>query len=463
MAKKKSKNKKGFRKKHKKQIKDNYSFKEMDMTFEGARDFQQLYLSAKQFGFSEPKFEEAFQQFEESYKQYRALKIVPDRFNHFFAKKGWIAFETLSFPLMESCVKLAEQGKPDEAEDALIEYFTNREKVNFLATRLMALEEFRPRRTLMINALEDHFSGRYHASVPLFLMMIDGLVNDFENVGFFAESVELTVWDTIAAHDSGLGTIAKIFGRSRKKTTDEEIVLPFRNGILHGRDLGYSNVQVSSKALSTLLALRDWADAVKAGKKGINKEFVPPTIEETMNQLASSLEQLHENQKEREYMNKWVRRDLKVGEDLPEKGEVSDYAKNTPEKALIEFIYYLKKKNFGNMAKLISNSYLKGTTIGKLAGELREIFDQMKLIDFKLVNVYDTAPAISEIEVLLEFERVEDQTLFEVLHKFRLCYEGENGDPVARGYKKAEWKILRHTIRDLEYSHLKIKSGNLKG
>lgn len=455
MAKKKSKSKKRGKKKSNKQIKDNYSFKEMDMTFESTRDLQQLYLLGKQFGFSDPKFEEIFQQFEDTYKQYKSLKIVPDRFNHFFAKKGWIAFETLDFSLMERCVQLAEQGKPDEAEDALIEYFTNREKVNFLITRLMALKEFSPRRTLMTNALEDHFSGRYHASVPLFLMMIDGLVNDFENVGFFAESVELTVWDTIAAHDSGLGTIAKIFGRSRKKTTDEEIVLPFRNGILHGRDLGYANAQVSSKALSTLLALRDWADAIKDGKKGINKEFVPPTIAETMDQLASSLQQLQENQKEREYMNNWVRRDLKVGKDLPEKGEVSDYAENTPEKTLIQFIYYLKKNNFGNMAKLISNSYLKGTTIGKLAGELREIFEQIILIDFKLVNVHDNAPAISEIGVILEFERVEDQTTFEVLHKFRLCYEGENGEPVSRGYKKAEWKILRQTITDLEFSHLK--------
>lgn len=444
-------------KKHKKQIKDNYSFKEMDMTFEGTRNLQQLYLLAKQVGYNEPKFDELFEQIEGTYKQYKSLKVVPDRFNHFFSEKGWIAFESLDFSLMESCVNLAEQGKIDKAEDALIKYFTNREKVNFLATRLMALKEFRPRNTLMRNALEDHFSRRYHASVPLFLMMIDGLVNDFENVGFFAENVELTVWDTIAAHDSGLATIAKIFGKSRKKTTDEEIVLPFRNGILHGRDLGYANVQVSSKALSTLLALSDWANAIKDGKKGINKEFVPPTIEETIKQLASSSKQLHENQKEQEYMDKWTRRDLKVGEDLPEKGEVSDYAESTPEKTLIEFIYYLEKGNFGNMAKLISNSYLKGTTIGKIAGELREVFDQMKLIDYKLVSVYDNAPAISEIEVLLEFERVEDQTSFEVLHKFRLCYEGENGDPVARGYKKAEWKVIMETIHGLEYSHLKIK------
>ncbi|WP_209121713.1 hypothetical protein [Alkalihalobacillus sp. BA299] len=455
MGKKKNKNKKRTRKQNKKQIKDNYSFKEMDMTFKGAHDFQQLYLLAKEFGFREPKFEEAFQQFEESYNQYKVLKIIPDRFNHFFAKKGWIAFENLNFPLMEKCVKLAEQGNPNEAEDALIEYFTNREQVNFLANRLMALKEFQPRRTLMLNALEDHFSGRYHASVPLFLMMIDGFVNDFEHIGFFAENVELTVWDTIAAHDSGLGAITKIFGKSRKKTTDEEVELPYRNGILHGRDLGYANVKVSSKALSTLLALRDWADAIKAGKKGIDKEFVPPSFEETMTQVASSLEQYQENQKQKEHMNNWVKRDLTVGEDLPEKGEVSDYSENTPERALIEFHYYLLEKNYGKMAKMVSKHFTKDKTVGKLAGELREIFIGKKLVGFKLVNVYDNAPAISEIEMLLEFEREEEHTIYEIVHKFRLSYEDENGETVVRGYKEAEWRIMMLSLQELEYSHIR--------
>lgn len=168
-----------------------------------------------------------------------------------------------------------------------------------------------------------------------------------------------------------------------------------------------------------------------------------------MKQIANSIEKLRENQKEREHMNKWTKRELKVGEDLPEKGEVSDYVEGTPEKTLIEFIYYLKKNNFGNMAKMVSKGIIKDKSTGKLAGELREIFDKKKLIQFELVSVYDNAPAISEIEVLLEFERVEDQTNFEVLHTFRLCYEGENGDPVARGYKEAEWKIMIHSIYNL--------------
>lgn len=453
MAKKNTRNKKKTRK----QIKDNYSFKEMDMTFDGARDFQQIYSMAKQLGYSNSKFDEAFQQFEEIHKQYKAIKHIPDRFNHFFAKKGWIAFETLNFPLMEKCVKLAEEGKPDEAENVLIEYFTDRENVNFLATRLINLQEFRQRRTLMLKALEDHFSGRYHASIPLFLMLIDGFVNEFEHVGFFAKKVDLSVWDSIAAHDSGLGTIARIFGKSRKKTYDEDITLPYRNGILHGRDLGYANIKVSAKALSTLLALKDWADAIKKGKKGISKEFVPPTLEESLIGIASGLEQMKENQNQREHMNKWVKRELTVGDNLPAKGEVSNYEENTPEKSVIEFLSYLLRNNYGNMAKMISKHSNTDKSIGIIAGELRELFDRKKLIDFELVNVYDNAPAISEVEVLLNFEK-EDSTFFDYKHKFRLVYEDEYGETVPRGYKESEWKIMLHSLRDIEFIDLKVIS-----
>jgi hypothetical protein len=449
MAKKKTRNKK----KKRKRIKDNYSFKEMDQTFEGTNTLQEIHKISKEFGYSNPGFDAAFKQFDVVYHQYNSLKIIPDRFNQFFAKKGWIAFESLNFPLMEKCVWLAEEGKPDEAEEALIEFFTNRYNVDFLATRLISLQEFRPRRTLLLNALEDHFHQRYHASVPLFLILIDGFVNDFERVGFFAEKVDLTVWDTIAAHDSGLGAIAKILGKSRKKTYDEEITLPYRNGILHGRDLGYANVYVSAKALSTLLALKDWADAIKKGKKEMNKEFVPPTLDESLMGIASTLEQMQEIQNQRQHMEKWGKRELAVGESIPAKGEIGDYGEDTPEKVVIEFLYYLLKSNYGNMAKLISQHWNKDKSAGSVAGELREIFERKKLIDFELVKIHDNAPAISEVEVLLTFERSE-RTAFEYQHKIRVNYEDENGDTVPRGYKKAIWKILKFSLQDIEYIDL---------
>jgi hypothetical protein len=446
LAKKKPKKKNS----KKTRIKDNYSYKEMDMTFNGAKDLQTMYKLAKLGGYSDPKLDEAFKKFDDVNMQYRTIKIVPDRFNHFFAKKGWIAFETLSLDLMEKCVKLAEAGNPKEAEDALVEYFTDRDKISFLVTRLNNVVEFRPRRTLMLNALEDHFSGRYHASVPLFLMLIDGFVNDVEQIGFFADKVKLDVWDTIAAHSSGLGAIQKILNKSRKKTTEEEIDLPFRNGILHGRDLGYANVQVSAKALSTLLALRDWADAIKKGKKGVDKEFVPPTPEESAEQIASSLEGLAESQRQSEYLhNVWKRREITVGEDIPAKGELSEYEEDTPEKAVMQLLAYVEVKNYGKLAMMLEfNRHYD--SVKKLAGKLREVFEGKKLVDYRLVNVYDNASAISEIEAELIFEREEDGKQATDHRTFRLMYQDEDGNPIPRGYKDAEWKFI-FDFRSIEY------------
>lgn len=443
----KKKNKSKHNKKPKKQIKDNYSFKEMDMTVNGTKEMQLMYEIAKQFGFSNSGIDEAFQNFEDISKKYKPIKHIPSRFNHFFAQKGWIAYESLNFPLMERCVKLAEDGKPDEAEEALVEYFNDRKTVGFLVTRLIHLQEFRPRRTLMLNAIEDHFSGRYHASVPLFLMLIDGLVNDIERIGFFAEKVDLKVWDTIAAHDSGLNAIAKILGKSRKKTTYEEITLPYRNGILHGRDLGYANVKVSAKALSTLLALRDWADAIKKGKKGVDKEYVPPTPEESAEQLEKGLEGLQEIKRQQEFQDAWKPREITVGKDIPVKGDISEYGEDTPEKAVMEFLTYLTANNYGKLARIIeyNRNY---NTVGKMAGKLRELFAGLKLIDYKLVTVNDNASAISVIETVLEFERGDGKQVSDN-RTFRLIYQDEEGNTVTRGYKKAEWKIMLN-FHDIE-------------
>ena len=446
MTKKKRKKKKN----NKKRIKDNFSIKEMEVNLTGMQGLLQLFEVSEKLGLETSVNQELFKEAKAIHKQFNELVNTVDRFNHFFSKKGWIAFETLNFELMKKCVKLAEEGKPNEAERELIRYFTNRENVDFLANRLMNIDEFKPRSELFINALDDHFNGKYYASVPLFLMLIDGFVNEFERYGFFAEKVDLNVWDTIAAHESGLGTIAKIFGKSRKKTTNEEITLPYRNGILHGRDLGYGNVQVSSKALATLLSLTDWARGIKEGKKGITKEYVPPTIEEATKQIASTIELWKENKRQREFMNSWKPRELTVGVDIPVNGSLTEFGDDTPEKAIVEYISYIKVGNYGNLAKMTTN-YNRDLTFGKLAGRLRQLFKNKKLVSYELVKVTDISSAMSVIKTKLLFE-INDKQI-EDNREFRLIYVDENDEPVARGYKQAEWKVIFdfQNIEDIEF------------
>ncbi|WP_339996772.1 hypothetical protein [Priestia aryabhattai] len=429
-------------------IGDNYTFKEMEQMLKELNEMKSFFEAQKLLGIKDNDLEKRIKDLDALAEQFEDLKL-PDKFNQFFSERGWIAYESLNLEVMKKCVSLAEQGEVDEAEDALLAYFNDKDEISTLVRSLTKISEFSPRRTLIMNALEDHFNGRYYASVPIMLMMIDGFVNDIEPKGFFAEGIDLTVWDTIAAHKTGLQTLSAIFGKGRNKTTDEEITLPYRNGILHGRDLGYANVKVSAKTLATLLALGDWASAIKKGNKGIEKEYVPPTKAEARQQTATAMEQLKENAKENAHMDKWKPREIEVGSDIPEKGEASDYEEDTPERTVISFLNYLLKKNYGNMAMLLSKHWNKGKTIGVLAGEVREIFERKTLIDYKLVSVKDTGCAITEVELWTKFKR-DDDTVFEHENKLRLSYEDKDGKTVARGYKKADWRIMMLELRQME-------------
>ncbi len=106
----------------------------------------------------------------------------------------------------------------------------------------------RPRIPLLRLAAEDYFAERYHACVPVILAQLDGLVNELSprvnnhaRRGFFAEGSNLEAWDSISAHSNGLARLVQVLREDRRKTTREAVSIPFRNGILHGCDLGYSN------------------------------------------------------------------------------------------------------------------------------------------------------------------------------------------------------------------------------
>jgi hypothetical protein len=73
----------------------------------------------------------------------------------------------------------------------------------------------------------DYLAKRYHACISLLLSLTDGLVNNIsKHVGLFAENSDMTAWDSIAAHETGLQSLAKILGRGRNKTNEDDITIP---------------------------------------------------------------------------------------------------------------------------------------------------------------------------------------------------------------------------------------------
>src|SRR5690606_18316189 len=175
------------------------------------------------------------------------------------------------------------------AEEKLADYYTS-ENLKWLSKQLKGIPEFFKRYELIRLAYEDTISKRFHSAIPVILMVIDGGVNDIDkNKGFFTETSDLTAWDSISAHSTGLSKLRDILNKGRNRTNTEEIFLPYRNGILHGRDISYANKYVSAKCWLTLIAINDWAKALKKNNENPPQEPKNLSFTESLNELKNTI------------------------------------------------------------------------------------------------------------------------------------------------------------------------------
>ncbi|MBR8699155.1 hypothetical protein I8F96_02705 [Enterococcus casseliflavus] len=104
------------------------------------------------------------------------------------------------------------------------------------------------------------------------LTLVDGIVNDINPTGLFADATDLDVWDSIAGHSIGLNSLVDILKTNRTKTNVEPIYLPYRNGILHSRELNYNNKIVAIKTFAILFYVNDWIQSLESEKR--RKEYL---------------------------------------------------------------------------------------------------------------------------------------------------------------------------------------------
>ena len=415
-------------------IKDNPSFAELLNNTKGFEALSKVVSFFEKIGIKNEKISEAFKKFPDLYQKTEELVNMPDRFNGHFSKSGWIAYESLNFELMKKAVYLADEDKFEEANNLLVEHY-NEETLKWGLIFMKGVEEYRPRHDLAEKAKEDYLAGRYHACVPVVLTIIDGIVNDIEQKGFFAQGVDLTAWDSIAAHSSGLQELSKLFNTARKKKYTETITVPYRHGILHGRDLGYANKVVAAKTWATLFSIRDWAMALKQGKK-VPKENEPePSLLEVLKSYAKTQEQ-------KKKIEAWRPRNLKPDKDFPAYGSPEDYGTHTPERELAQFFQFWSTNNYGKMAGLMKT--FGDYPLSKRAGEVRLNFQGKSLEGYKLIEIKDEAAAITEITVEVTLNH-KDKILTEKF-SVRMILEDSEGNPALKEELDGNWRIIEHSF-----------------
>ncbi|MEK4424648.1 hypothetical protein [Solibacillus sp. FSL K6-1523] len=385
--------------------------------------------------------------------EFTSLFTLPDNFNETFKNTGWIASEFLSVEIIKKSIEIANDKGIDVGEEFLASYYTNREKVKHLCIR--AKRNLGDRSSLFELATDDHFSGRYYSCIPLFLMIIDGFVNEEEATGFFAESTNLIAWDSVVGHETGLNEVSKLMSKTRRKTNVEEIKIPYRNGILHGRDLNYANSFVSSKLLAVIFSLMDWVKAKKKMKSGESKEmYTAPNSEEISSSLSKLAETREKMGQQKGEIDEWKKRDIVVGVSVSKNGKVEEYGEGTPEKCLIEVFKYINDNNFGYLADRIFYDS-RQMSKAKKASEIKEQFKNISISNYEIQEIQDVAPAVTVIKVKINLE-VNDK-IESVDEEFRLIYSDNEQNPFVRGATGGEWKVMDNFSAQWELIQLGIK------
>lgn len=413
----------------------------MDDNLHSIKNLEEQIKAAKMLSFLFGK--DKRDQINELYEQVTNLASQTDIFNKNFSDSGWCAYDSMNFPLMQSANEAFEKEGLDAGEKVLINYYKNdvKEIMHWLKNKA---KPFMERYYLIQKAFEDHFAERYYASVPLFLIIIDGAVNDFtKSKGFFAEGTDLTAWDCLVGCSDGLLKLKEIFNKGRNKTTSEEIKLPYRNGILHGRDLNYGNEYVSCKCVSLMFALADWMN-MKSNEENrkakFEKETNPPPLRESLKKLAKS-------KIAREKIAEWKARKIIVGENIsscPTIEECNDFQYLIP---LLKMFAAWQNNNYGDLSLLLKNMFSYEPSDKKRAGECRKLFQNKKLIEYKLKEIEERGCGLTR--VLIEVQWKTNDKIFKELLEFGIVYQGENDSVALPWNGDGCWNIMPWDVRGL--------------
>ena len=346
----------------------------------------------KILGADTKSIDETLSKVDELAKQTYELVTLPERYNKLFSEQGWIFFEFMDIDVANEAIEIAEKVSIEKADEFLTDYFTPM-WVETQINRLEYLKGFSPRFDFAKKALEDYKAGRYYASVLVILSLLDGWVNElyingFERHGFFSEKSQLVAWNSITAHPNGLMKIKDTFNKSRQMTRSDEIRIPYRNGIVHGMDLGYDNKFVAAKCWAALFAVRDWAS--KAARNELEPPYTESEVEKTLWEI---IEDYQNTKRKVEELKQWQPRVIAIGETIPPHGSLQEYPQNSPEKKVIEFLSYWQEKNYGFMAKCREPLFDFAPEV------IREKFGRFKLENYSLTQVSESTPTVADVDV----------------------------------------------------------------
>jgi hypothetical protein len=424
-------------------IADNPSAKEMTSVLPAVRLLQTLTGAARAHGMKDEKIDGLHSMAADLLDQSEIL-TMPDRFNAAFADEGWIATGSMAAETMQNAVRLHEAGKHDEAEEEILAWFSEDNIRLFAITRAKRFNKAHHRWDQLNEALSLTLEERYLGAVPLILIACDGFASDVLSTSPFEKDADLSVFDSIVGHTTSLPALIKLVIKGVRKSSDDELSLPMRHGILHGRSLGYANRRVCMKAWMLMIALVDWA---------CDKESETARRQEAEEKAKVGWRDLAE-------------RSRKIGADKQaieafEPTETSgpfdgDLDPDSPESAIAAFLSAWKARNYGKMAERAVNLLQK--PLKKMAGEMRSAAEMVELRSYEIQSVRQHSVAAARAIVTMHGKTLKGEVggRFEILI-LRHTADGDIAMPTDDG----RWDVQQGCIFDLMHER-RIEAKQIK-
>lgn len=332
----------------------------------------------------------------------RRLPNLVDEFYQLLGPRNWVYTDDLATAKMEEVTAAPD---PETAEQRLIAYYQEDDRLDFVTKRLFRFEQMRARLPLVRKALSDYRAGRYYAVTLNLIPVMDGFVNDVETAnrrGLHArDSDEMVAWNSVTAHHLGLAHAHKSFQRSFRKTETDEVTELFRHGIMHGTVVNFDNVVVATKAWNRLFAVTDWAEARAKQAEPVKPK---PTVRE-------SLAHLRTVRARSARINEW--RPYALTSDQLSRSEVS--------RVCAEFLQQWQRGQWGPVGGHLFGE--QDSAIGRRALLAKDAYGALDLTAWELNAVRHTAASVALVDVTLHIGgQVHDTQL-------RWIHLDENGDP----------------------------------
>lgn len=315
------------------------------------------------------------------------LTQTVDDFYTLLGPRHWIFHDSLSVDAMRSLVD-AHANDPEAAETALVSWYNEQDRLQWMMLRLNRHDGIRTRMHLLELALADQRAGRYYAVVHVLLSVMDGFVNDLNpqhRRGLHAlEGEDLQAWNSVVGHHKGLAAAHHSFKRCFKKRSDEPVTELYRHGIVHGALTNYNNQVIATQAWNRLFAVADWAASIEAQAADAHKP-AEPTLREVLRQVGRTAQ----DKKELEAF---------VPQTLGSSGE--GLLDHPAVQVVSAFLQAWQRKNFGQMSSCV---ILRSTQVHPV--DLRREYEGHDLKGYELIRVEHQAFSVAAVRVRLETDQ----------------------------------------------------------